>query len=292
MEEHQTIQEIWALPTEMKILPFKFQGIDLYTSDKLKLKFFEAVLATQWGKYHSKNIQRLLSRNFVVPCFMNKNILSYLAKKFTSDWSKDIQGVYSGELEKVLIFIDNNSNWLGLSSNKKLVKTTLHELMHLSASKNMAGFYKILKPTFEKYYSEYFKHIFSCEKINVEKILKNLYKLEGIFSSQLHKNYMQEVEYATEHETKLDATEYENIFKDLFFITKVFPLNPQLVMRYYSRYYHMFGPLNSTYMKVFGERNRYTSPVQELWALSEVAAVMVELLPVDRRVSAVLSNIK
>lgn len=292
MEEYKTIQEIWALPTNMKILPFKFQGINLFSSDKLKVKFFESVLATDWGKYHSKNIQRLLSRNFIIPCFMNKNILSYLAKRFTVDWSKDIQGVYSGELEKVLIFIDNNSNWMGLSSNKKLVKTTLHELMHLSASKNMSGFYKILKPTFTKYYSDYFEQIFSCEKINVDKILKILYKLEGIFSTNLHKKYMQEVELATIDSTRLDDTEYESIFKDLFFITKVFPLNPQMIMRYYSRFYHMFGPLNTTYMKIFGERNKYTSPVQELWALSEVAAVMVELLPVDKRVSAVLSNIK
>jgi len=45
-------------------------------------------------------------------------------------------------------------------------------------------------------------------------------------------------------------------------------------------------------METFGERNKYTSPAQELWALSEVAAVMVELLPVDRRVSAILTNIK
>ena len=292
MEEYKTIQELWALPTEMKKLPFDFHGYKLYTSDKLKLKFFESILSTDWGKYHAKEIQRLLKRNFVVPCFMNKNILRFLAKRFTGDWTKNIQGLYSSELDKVLLFIDNNSNWMGLSSNKVLVKTTLHELMHLSASKNMAGFFKIMKPTFTRYYSSYFQQIFSCETVNVDKILKELYKLEGVFAPILHKNYMQAVENATMDLTKLEDSDYERIFKDLFFITRSFPTSPQMVSRYYSRFYHMFGPLNRSYIKTFGERNTYTSPIQELWALSEVAAVMVELLPVDKRVSSILKNIK
>jgi hypothetical protein len=126
MEEYKTIQELWALPTEMKQLPFDFHGYKLYSSDKLKLKFFEAVLATDWGKYHAKNIKRLLDRQYVVPAFMDKSILGFLSKRFKKDWTKNVQGLYSGELNKVIIFIDNNSNWLGLSSNKNLVKTTLH----------------------------------------------------------------------------------------------------------------------------------------------------------------------
>ena len=67
---------------------------------------------------------------------------------------------------------------------------------------------------------------------------------------------------------------------------------PNLLMRYYGKYYHIFGPLNKAYMQTFKERNSYTSPAQELWAISEVTAVMVELLPVDQRVSKLLTNIK
>jgi hypothetical protein len=288
----QTIQELWALPINMKELPYDFHGYKLFTSDKLKLKFFEAILATSWGKYHAKNVNRLLKTGNIVPVIMNKGIISFLAKKFFSmDWSKEVQGLYSGELNKVLVFIDNNSNWMGVSSNKNIVKTTLHECMHLSANSNMNGFMKIMKPTFQTYYSSYYADIFSCENVNADKIVKTMVKLEGIFNSTLQSKLIKEIMDATS-KSKLDKEEYENILKDLFTITRNFPLNPNLIMRYYSKYYHIFGPLNTAYMKTFKERNSYTSPVQELWALSEVAAVMVELLPVDPRVAKVLSNIK
>jgi hypothetical protein len=291
--EEQTLQELWALPRNMEPLSYDFHGKKLYSSDKLKLKFFEAVLATEWGKYHAKNIKRLVQDGYIVPALMTKNLLGFLAKKFLSkDWSKNVQGLYSSELDKVLVFIDNNSTWMGLSSNKVLVKTTLHETMHLSASKNMAGFFRVMKPTFEKYYSTYYGNIFSCDNLNVDKLLKVMYKMEGIFSSVLHKKLMDSVIAMVKPKTKLGEDEYSNILQDLFTATRVLPINPNLIMRLYPRYYHLFGPLNDAYMKTFRERNSYTSPVQELWALSEVAAVMVELLPVDKRVAQLLTNIK
>jgi len=291
--KEQTIQELWALPTKMKELPFDFYGYKLYSSDKLTLKFFEAVLSTDWGRYHAKNLKRLLEKKYVVPTFMDKGILSFLSKRFKRDWTKNVQGLYSDDLNKVIVFIDNNSNWLGVSSNKSLVKTTLHELMHLSASKNMAGFFRIMKPTFQKYYSSYFSDIFSCEEnLNVDEILKALYSTEGKFSKALHKKFMDSITNTIKSKTTLGEDEYYDIFKDIFLITSSFVTNPSLLLRYYSRFYHIFGPLNDAYMETFKERNSYTSPAQELWALSEVAAVMVELLPVDKRVSAILTNIK
>jgi len=291
--EQQTIQELWALPYNMEPLPFDFHGKKLYSSDKLKLKFFEAVLATPWGKFHAKNIKRLVQTGNIVPALMDKGIASFLAKKFLSkDWSKNVQGLYSGELGKVIIFIDNNSNWLGVSSNKDLVKTTLHECMHLSAQDNMNGFMKIMTPTFMKYYSSYFDDIFSCKGFNASTVIKALKPMEGIFSTNLHKKYMNALWDEVGKTTSLDEEEADDLMKDIFMITRNFPTNPNLLMRYYGKYYHIFGPLNKAYMQTFRERNSYTSPAQELWALSEVAAVMVELVPVDQRVAKVLSNIK
>jgi hypothetical protein len=293
MEEYKTLQELWALPVNMKPLPYDFYGHQLYSSEKLKLKFFEAILATQWGKYHAKNLYRLIQRDFIVPAIMNKGILSFLAKKFLSvDWSKAVQGLYDSRLKKVIVFIDNSSTWMGLSSNKILVKTTLHECMHLAANSNENGFFKIMKPTFTQYYGGYFSDIFSCEKINIEKVLKQLLKIEGVFSQPLHKKYMAALRDATENETSLDEMQYDNIFGDIFTMTRIFPLSPNLIMRYYPKYYHILSPLNKAYINTFNERNSYTTPVQELWVLSEVASVMSELLPVDRRVSNLLSNIK
>jgi hypothetical protein len=291
--EQQTLQELWALPRNMEPLPYDFHGKKLYSSDKLKLKFFEAVLATEWGKYHAQNLKRLVQDGYIVPALMTKNLIGFLAKKFLSkDWSKNVQGLYSSDLDKVLVFIDNNSTWMGLSSNKTLVKTTLHETMHLSASKNKPGFFKVMKTTFEKYYGSYYEDIFSCDSINTDQILKVMYKLEGIWSPSLHKQLIDAIVKAVKPTTDLSDEEYEHILQDVFTATRVLPTNPNLIMRFYPRYYHLFGPLNKAYLETFKERNSYTSPVQELWALSEVAAVMVELLPVDRRVSKLLSNIK
>jgi hypothetical protein len=116
--------------------------------------------------------------------------------------------------------------------------------------------------------------------------------MEGIFSPNLQNKYVGEIKKATEKTTSLDKEEYLELLQDIYTITRSFPASPNLMLRYYSRYYHIFGPLNTAYVKVFKERNSYTSPAQELWALSEVAAVMVELVPVDQRVSKILSNIK
>lgn len=293
MDDQKTLQELWVLPRNMEPLPFKFHGRVLYSSDKLKLKFFEAMLSTEWGKYHAKNLKRLIQKNYIVPALMVKGILNFLKRKFvTEDWTKQVQGVFSSELDKVVVFIDNESSWMGHASNKVLVKTTLHETMHLSAEKNLAGFFKVMKPTFEQFYGEYYKDVFSCKQIDTTKILQAMYKMEGRFSKDIHRRLIEAVVEATKKETTLDDGAYEEIMKDLYMITGTFPLSPNLLMRYYPRYYHMFGPLNRAYMKVFKERNVYTSPVQELWALSEVAAVMVELSPVDRRVANLLSNIK
>jgi hypothetical protein len=126
----------------------------------------------------------------------------------------------------------------------------------------------------------------------VDAILKALYNTEGKYSKPLHTKYMTAIMDTVKSKTSLDEKEFEYLFKDIFLITSSFAVNPMLLMRYYSRFYHIFGPLNDAYMKTFKERNSYTSPSQELWALSEVASVMVELLPVDKRVSAILSNIK
>lgn len=291
--KEQTLQELWALPLKMKPLPYDFYGKKIYSSDKLKLKFFEAVLATQWGKYHAKNLKRLVQREFIIPALMDKNILTFLSKKFLSkDWSKDVQGLYSAELDKVLVFIDNNSTWMGLSSNKVLVKTTLHETMHLSAEKNMNGFMKVMKPTLKKFYDTYYGHIFSCDKIDTTNIINVMKKMEGRFSISLHQKYIEAVTKATKENTNLDEADYNNMLQDIYLVTRSFPISSNLLIRYYPKYYHIFQPLNTAYMKTFGERNSYTSPAQELWTLSEVAAVMVELLPIDKRVSNILSNIK
>lgn len=293
MEDKQTIQELWALPIKMEDTSYDFYGHKLYSSDKLKLKFFEAVLATDWGKFHAKNIQRLMKQEYIVPVIMNKGILGYLAKKFIlKNWTNNVQGLFSPNLNKVLVFIDNNSNWFGVSSNDHLVKTTLHECMHLSASRNINGFFKIMKPTFEKYYGTYFSDIFQCKTINATNIVKTLLKMEGWYSNNIQKNYMNTVREATEKTSKLDNNEYNEIFQDLFTVTKVLPLSPNLLLRFYPRYFHIFRPLDTAYTKTFGERNKYTTVAQELWAFSEVASVMVELLPTDGRVAKVLSNIK
>lgn len=294
MDEINNLNELWVLPINMVKLDFDFNGYELFSSDKLKLKFFDAVIATGWGKRHSRNLLRLIKVNKIVPVLMSQKIRSFLSKKlFSDDWSKDVLGVYDPYKKHVLIFIDNGSSFLGLSSNKELAKTTLHELMHLSATSNKAGFFKIMKPTLQQFYSNYYCDIFSCKQnLNLEKTLRALYGFEGYFSLASHKKLMTGLREETKPFSTLDDKEYDSLFSDIFMVTRNFPLSPNLLIKYYPRFYHIFGPLNDAYLKTFGERNKYTSPAQELWAMSEVASVMVELLPSDMRVSKVLDNIK
>lgn len=294
MDEQNNLNELWVLPINMTKLKFDFNGYELFSSDKLKLKFFEGVIATEWGKRHSKNLLRLIKADKIVPALMSKKIRTFLSKKlFSNDWTKDVLGVFDPHKKHVIIFIDNGSSWAGLSSNKELAKTSLHECMHLSAESNKAGFFKIMKPTLHKFYGDYFRNIFSCKGTpKLDKTLQALYKLDGYFSLTLHKRYMTALKNETQPFSTLDTKEYDSIFSDIFMVTRNFPLAPNLLVKFYPRFYHIFAPLNDAYISTFGERNKYTSPSQELWAISEVAAVMVELLPTDIRVSKILDNIK
>jgi hypothetical protein len=54
----------------------------------------------------------------------------------------------------------------------------------------------------------------------------------------------------------------------------------------------IFTSLNRAYWEAFGEKNKYTTPIQELISLSEVACVLSEMNPSDPVIKKLFQNAK
>jgi len=53
----------------------------------------------------------------------------------------------------------------------------------------------------------------------------------------------------------------------------------------------LFSSLNQAYRNAFGKKNTYTTPIQELVSLSEVACVLSEMKPQDSSIKRLFKTI-
>jgi hypothetical protein len=63
--------------------------------------------------------------------------------------------------------------------------------------------------------------------------------------------------------------------------SKLFILSMNSLMKSARQFSMVFTSLNRAYEKAFGEKNKYTTPIQELVSMSEVACVLSEMRPLD-----------
>lgn len=291
----ENLNELFAPPVGLKLVDV-VDGMKLYSSAKMFKKFLLAFEKSSRGKDKVQLIDNMMKKGMLVPCFKSKGIFKFLKHKaFGSADSKSIMGMYHLESKRVYVIIDNNSTVFGTSSNDELVSTTLHELMHLSAGKNMKGFLKVMMPTFRQYYSEAFAQIFSLKSVpNIDNIIYHIATYEDPRKVNTNKKLTEYYNLLYDtfvNHTQLDGKAFRLQLQNYIVSMKIFIVSFSSFVRSYRKWGSIFTELNNSYVKTFGKRNTYTTPFQELISVSEVACVMAEMRSTDARVKSILKLI-
>lgn len=277
--------ELFSTPTGLEPA-YQMDNLTFYSSDKLKKNFVIAFLKSSKGKNVAKQIDSLVEKGIVIPCYKSKNVLSFIKHKLTSD-NKYIMAFYAVEDKKVVVIIDNSSTIFGTSSNNELTSTTMHECMHLAAGRNLNQFLKVFSPNLIKYYSAFFSDYLKIENINQSKIrafinyLKEFEKRGPSYANRKLGEYFTVIENLFLEDSKLDKDVFNKRLTDMVVACKLFILSISSLMKNARKFAMVFTSLNRAYETAFGEKNKYTTPIQELVSLSEIACVLAEMRPLD-----------
>jgi len=280
------IQELLAPPISLS-LETVIDGTKFYSSDSLKEKFVEAFVKSSKGKKIAGQIKILVDKNIILPCYRAKNLGSFIVKKFTRDPEKYILGFYHIEEKKVIILIGNSTSLIGTSSNNELISTTLHECMHLVSGRNFSKFTSTFSKYLEAYYSSfvtYYLKVGKPDPKSVKTLVKYIINLEKRGMQYANKdlgNYYRLIAKLFENKTVLAKEDFVQRVTDLVVALKLMIMHMPSLLNNMRKYRMLFRALDESYYSAFGKKNIYTTPLQELVAVSEVACVFVEMRPHD-----------
>lgn len=284
------VDELFSLPVGLKVEAI-IGGIKLYSSKKLKESFVLSFSKTGRGQPIQRNIEKLVKKGLVTPCFKSKNVLRLLIHKTFGAEEKTILGFYHMKIRKVYVLIDNSINIFGSASNDLLVATTMHECMHLLAGTKRGKFLSMFMPTLINFYSNLFKDVFQLKAKpkakSVEKIIKFISRFENAKPMVINKElstYYRLLEKEFSKSTQLDEKRFKLTLTDYIVFTKIYLSSFAVFTRIYKKYTHITGPLEGSYPKSFGKKNTYTSVFQELINPSEVICVLSEMRPTDSKI--------
>jgi len=276
------IQELMGAPISLS-LETTIDGTKFYSSDILKHRFIKAFDKSSKGKHVVKEMEMLVNKKLVLPCYKSKNIFSFIKSKLTAGPEKYILGFYHVHEKRVIVLIENSVSVFGTAANNELVSTTMHECMHLAAGRNLSKFTQVFYKNLVLYYSNFISDYFKIDKVSSKKI-GELIKYIAIFEkrgpSYANKelgNYFRKLQSLFSNDTKLDEQDFNQRLTNIVVALKLFIVHMPSLMKNARNYAMVFTSLNQAYLQSFGKKNLYTTPLQELISLSEVACVLAEM---------------
>lgn len=279
------LQELVAAPISLT-LEAVIDGTKFYSSDNLKKKFILAFEKSSKGKHITKEMEVLVQdRKLVLPCYKSKNLFGFIKRKLTGGPEKYILGFYHIEKKKVVVLIENSMTIFGTAANNELVSTTMHECMHLVAGKNLNKFKSVFIRYLQSYYTEFIKEYLQVENVpkkeidNLIKYISVLEKRGAGFANKDLGNYYRLLLSSFKSSSSLEGMEFEERIRDLVVAIKLFVMHMPTLIRNARKYAMLFTSLNRAYFNAFGKRNTFTTPIQELISLSEIACVLSEMEP-------------
>lgn len=277
--------ELFAPPVGLE-LEMTIDGQKFYSSDKLKERFVVAFEKSSGGKHIHKEIESLVDKGIVIPCFKSKNLLKFFTHKFSGNkQNKYILAFFYIPMKKVIVLIDNNISLFGTASNRELTSTTMHECMHLASARKPAKFISIFFKDLQEYYGEFFSNYFSLKEVPKKEIGEFIkfiskYEIRGpVYANKDLNNYYSFLYKSFLPYTKLEEEDYKNKVTDYIVSAKLFMVSPETLFKNIRRFTSIFTSLNQAYLKTFGKQNIYTTPIQEIILYSEVACVLSEMKP-------------
>jgi len=278
------LQELFSLPIGLKTVAI-IDGQKFFSSDKLKQTFIQTFENSGRGKPIADDIKKMVESGLITPCYLHKGLFKFILHRSFGGSSKTIMGFYHKESKKVYVLIDNEVNIFGVGSTNRLAATTMHECMHLLAGTNPSAFLSIFKSLLTAYYSVAFSFIFkikSIEQTSVQRIFKFLIDFETESDFSINKklgDYFRLLEKEFRPQSSLDETQFRRLLTDYIVSLKILLTNFQVFVRVAGKYMHILTPLQNSYERAFGEKNVYTTAIQELIYPSEIACVYAEMKP-------------
>jgi len=280
------LNEVFVVPTGLHVVA-RLDGIELFGSDGLNKSFIKALTKSKRTKSAAKKVESLVDRKQIVPCFLSKTILGFVARKFFTPRSQRATVAFFEPVKtkKIYVLIDNNVNFFAHVSNNYIAAVTVHELMHMVASKKPTMFFNLFKPELITYYKNLWRIIFSLEKdkikdSDVEEVVSFMFRkleLSGkeITNSSLGK-YFNVLHSTFSSITTLGEDEFTRQLRDYIVTVKLFLRNFEVFFSLARKFSHIIGPLYSSYKQSFGYKNLNVFCVQELIYPSEVICICSE----------------
>lgn len=281
------IQEIFALPVGLRHVA-NVDGIPLYSSRSLKIKYVEAMTKVKTTKPVASSLAKLVEKGEIVPCWLSKGFFKLTAfKVFAPAGIKAIKGFFYPPSGKVYLLIDNNMV-LGFSSNSFLATLTLHEGMHMSAKKHSSKFLSLFGDDLTKFYSSLFDSIFQLEgkKVKeIDSIIKFLFrKMEGTLAKISNPNpllvqYYNILEKTLKPYSSLEDDDFRKILTAYIVVSKIYLKDIDMFLKIQRKFPMILSPIYEVYRRQFSAKRTGTICIQELVYPSEVIAVLSEVRP-------------
>jgi len=281
------VQEMFAIPVGLRHVA-NVDGIPLYSSKSLKIKYVKAMSKVKNTKPIVSTISKLVEKGEITPCWLSKGLFRLTAFKiFAPAGIKTIKGFFYPPSNKIYLLIDNNMVF-GFSSNRFLAVLTVHEGMHMFAKKHPSTFLSIFGDDLAKFYSFIFDKIFKLEgkKIKeLDSIIKFLFRnLEGTLARVSNPNpllvrYYNILDKALKPYSSLDENEFKKILTAYIVVAKIYLKDVDMFLRVQRKFGMILSPLYEAYRRQFKAKNLGTICVQELVYPSEVIAVLSEVRP-------------
>ena len=291
----KSLEEMFAYHINL-ILVDKIDGKKLYTSDSLKKNFILSIEQTGRTSGIFQQIEELVNKGVIVPCFKHKGFFNNLRFQFFgSKDDKIVAGFFYPETKKVYIMIDNSLNKFGFTSNDILASTTVHECIHLFSNANKAKFMSIFMSDLRKFYYEVFNGIFKLKSVpkNLDNVIKYISKFETAKNFNINKTlteYYNLLKVSFKDISKMEENDFMRTLTNYIVPIKIYFMSFPAFMSSYKKYESIFIPIAQAYQKAFSGKNTCTMEFQELISTSEPICVLSEIKPKNSKIKQVFKK--
>lgn len=283
MQSSNTL-EMFAAPRGNIQVATNYFGVKFYTSDKLKENFLKAMNKSGRAQPIVPVLEKLIKKNEFIPCYLTDKISKFLLRKRPEEF-KYYAGITIGKY--IFVFVDNDTNIFGFSSNEELSITTVHELIHKASNKFPKEFYQLFKNDLIEFYTNYWSMLFNVPKKDlsskeVDSIISFVFfNIEkGEASNKNLTKYYHMLYDTLKDKTSLSEPQFRKLVTDYIVLIKiVFKAmssgSGSLIQKACMTMRHIIKPCYITYSNIFGIKPTKIKELcyQELYAPSEVISL-------------------
>lgn len=278
----KNINEFFTLPTDLKLIA-KIADEKVYGSNTLNNKYIEIIENNILTKNVSKEITLMVKEKRIIPCFASKNLISFIAHKFSfyNHSFEKIAGLYLPQRNKIFIFMDHSMSMIFSGKDNSIARVTLHELLHMVSVVKSKEFWSLFKDELLTFYTKYYKNLFKLNdeeqiyKDNVLELIKLFYfsyeKGENIELANIYKLLLNFRNYSTLEEHKFNRL-VKMYCSSILSYSKDF----HIFLSNYVSFLDILKPIKETYDDIYG---KITNVIfyQEISTPSEVICISTEV---------------